>query len=151
MDDYRRVRAAMIERFAKAKDDSVRGNVAYICVPVADSANDPATLLALAARGGTRILGAAQYRAGQYETAIKTLGPEPNRAWDCLFVAMAHHRLDRPNQARAALAKATKLIEAMERSNPSDPADKSPRWFNWSERVEVDYLRREAEALIKRD
>jgi WD40 repeat protein/Flp pilus assembly protein TadD len=151
MDEYRQVRAAMIERFAKDKDDSVRGYVAYACVPVADSANDPATLLALAARGGTRILGAAQYRAGQYEAAIRTLGPEPFRAWDDLFVAMAHHQLNHPDQARASLAKATKLIDAMDRASPGDPAAQSPRWVGWYERVEVDFLRREAETLIKRD
>ncbi len=159
-DEYRRVCAAMVKRFADTKDNGVASRMMYICVPVPDLGVDPAVLVGLAERGARsfagneRILGAALYRAGQFDAAIKNLekaaAVQTPKAWEWLFLAMAHQRLNHADQARAYLKKATQLIEAIERTNPNDPLDKGPYWAGWYERVEVGYLRREAEALLNR-
>jgi len=86
-------------------------------------------------------VGAAQYRLGWYEQAAKTLSAaEPFRTmpgrrpdWtDLPFLAMAHQRAGRPEQARAALAR---LCETL----------KQPRW---AKDEELNRLLAEAERVV---
>jgi dipeptidyl aminopeptidase/acylaminoacyl peptidase len=66
------------------------------------------------------LVGAAQYRVGSYEDALKTLtkseqilsaaGEEPNPA-NMAFTAMALHQLGRPEQAKVALERLRSLLK----------------------------------------
>ncbi len=109
-------------------------------------------------------LGAAHYRAGQFEAAIKQLqkaidterkgshldfpyifpvflkaDDEGAGVHDCLFLAMAHQRLGQTKEAQRWLDKAT---SALTQSLPPEPE-------SWAERVELELLRKEADELVK--
>jgi hypothetical protein len=86
-------------------------------------------------------VGAAQYRLGQYEQSVKSLtaaqrirtmpGRRPD--WtDLPFLAMAHHKAGRPEQARAALARLRETL-------------KQPRW---AKDDELNQLLMEAEQVV---
>jgi hypothetical protein len=69
-------------------------------------------------------LGAAQYRAGQYEEALVSLNEAqalgPRVPANLAFLAMAHRRLGQTDQARSHLAQ---LRTAMQSSQPQQTAD----------------------------
>jgi tetratricopeptide (TPR) repeat protein len=90
---------------------------------------------------------AALYRAGQdreaiqhWQDAAKFFSP---RAWDWLFLAMAHHRLGEAAKAQDYLARARDWI-----TTAGDAARKGSNWYHWLEQTEVQALRREAETLL---
>jgi tetratricopeptide (TPR) repeat protein len=137
--EYRRVCADTLIRFGKTKDPGVAARVLYTCLPTPDALDDMSELLPLAKlaatnTGNARVLGAAFYRSGKYQEAIEPLKLGQSRAWDHLFLAMAHYRLDQIDKARDYLNRATEQL------NPNN--------YAWPERVESEHLRREAEALI---
>jgi serine/threonine protein kinase/tetratricopeptide (TPR) repeat protein len=138
-DEYRRVCAEMFKRFATTNDPGIAGRVLGTCLPVGDSLADMAQLLPLgklASDGGnSRAFGAALYRAGKYQAAIPRLEKGQARAWDHLFLAMAHHHLGHAEKARDYLERAAKQL--------------NPNGYPWPESVESEELYREAEALIK--
>jgi tetratricopeptide (TPR) repeat protein len=85
---------------------------------------------------------AALYRAGRYEDAIqradraKAEGVEPFwTAWP--FLAMAHARLGRHQEARELLDKSQARANSMPRDGPT-----------WDQRLTIEILNREAEALL---
>jgi tetratricopeptide (TPR) repeat protein len=82
-------------------------------------------------------LGAAQYRAGQYEKALTTLARaeqlNQGSPADLAFLAMAQHRLGQKEQAQATLVRLRETLT------------KPPG----AQRAEAEALRREAEALLK--
>jgi tetratricopeptide (TPR) repeat protein len=140
-DAYRLVCADMLNHFGKTQDSSIADRVLYTCLPLSDAFDDMTRLLPLAELAATnkanaRLLGAALYRAGKYEAAIEPLTQGQARAWDHLFLAMAHHRLGRVEKAREFLELAIGQIEKGE--------------YPWMERVESEQLRGEAEKLILR-
>jgi tetratricopeptide (TPR) repeat protein len=105
-----------------------------------------------------RALGAALYRAGQHEAAVRQLNdaaalrpiPSPS-VW--LFLALAHHRLGHKDEARRLLEQATKWIEETRQRKP-DGSGQLLTWerLPWTERAALDALRREAEKeLLGRD
>jgi hypothetical protein len=87
-------------------------------------------------------LGAIQYRAGQDAETVQELNesirlhPNGGMSLDFLLLAMAHHRLGKPADARTWFEKAT---QAHAKQAPD----------SWSERLEWQLLHREAEALLK--
>jgi hypothetical protein len=81
------------------------------------------------------LLGAALYRNGKYEAAIEKLNHGQSRAWDHLFLAMAHHGLGHTEKASDYLARAVGQIEKS--------------GYPWNERAESEALRREAEDLLR--
>ena len=114
-------------------------------------------------------VGAANYRAGQFEDAASRLNegiqgqqklsastksPKPvanpktaeGNAFDWLFLAMAHHRMGHLDEAKAFHDKATRWLAASTRDKPVDETF-GPRilWQNW---LELQVLSREAEALL---
>src|SRR5207244_1027062 len=95
----------------------------------------PLAELAAANKVHARLLGAALYRAGKYQAAIEPLNKGQSRAWDHLFLGMAHHHLGHTEEARQYLERAIEQIKT----------DHYP----WAETVEAGQLRREAEALIE--
>jgi Flp pilus assembly protein TadD len=84
------------------------------------------------------ILGAAQYRAGQYAQAVATLEKAARLAggrvmnWTKLFLAMAYQQQNQPASARGWLGRAVL----------ADNAD-------WEERLVYERLHREAAQLLK--
>jgi serine/threonine protein kinase/Flp pilus assembly protein TadD len=137
---FRRVCARMLKLFGQTGDPNIAGRLLYAFLPVKDALDDMAALVALGELAGTqsgnaRVLGGALYRAGSYEAAIPRLEEGQARAWDHLFLAMAHHRLGHADKAREYLQKASSQVTT----------DAYP----WPENVEAECLLREARELIK--
>jgi hypothetical protein len=94
-------------------------------------------------------LGAALYRAERFDDAVRRIEEAIKRQGkggapqDWLFLAMAHHRLGHAPQARKWLDQ---TIRAIEQADPKQPAPAA----SWSDRIEIQLLRREAQALIDR-
>jgi hypothetical protein len=90
-------------------------------------------------------------RAGQHAAAIEQYdaasAKHPRKAWDWLFLAMAHHHLGHAAEARDCLEKAVKWIDAVDKLPPG--GDPATTWVAWYERVEVAHLRREVEQLLE--
>ena len=100
--------------------------------------------------GNPRIRGAIHYRVGRYRAAIDDLDRSaaaiPRRAWDWLFLAMAHQQLGHREEARKHLNQAREWLDQVERGRVDGTAG---LWFNWCEQVEVEHLLREATTLIR--
>jgi tetratricopeptide (TPR) repeat protein len=146
----------LVDRFGVRDKPSMASRTAYACVLAPDGVMDPTLLVTIAQRGvgdfegNERIQGAALYRAGKWAEALERFAESAKkyeaRAWDWLFVAMAHHRLGHVKEARKYLARAKRWIaEANERPPRGDAG-----WGWWGERIEVDHLLLEAEALLNK-
>jgi serine/threonine protein kinase/Flp pilus assembly protein TadD len=159
VDTYRKDCAALMERYAKTEHPGTACDMLLACVLRDDALPDRARLLPLArvaARHfhyGSWTRGAALYRAGKYdeavrcfETAAKTYRP---RAWEWCFLAMAHHRLGHAGEARRCLAEAARWIDEANRRKEDDPSGLRPTWGSWHESVVYPLLLREAEELVK--
>jgi tetratricopeptide (TPR) repeat protein len=152
---WRGATAALLGHFGGTIDPRKAGDVARSCVVGPEAATDPGipVRLAEAAVQGAdealkadalSTLGAALYRAGRCDEAIRRL-EEGNRlrgeeglpsAWP--FLAMAHHRLGHHDEARH-------WLDRLREHQPStDPAQ------FWDE-LAIRLLRSEAEALIRYD
>jgi hypothetical protein len=98
------------------------------------------------------LLGAASYRAGQFEKSLECFAAKEKahglRAWDMLFLAMAHHGLGHGDEAQAWLAKAASFIELAGDWRLVDPVPPASPWESWQEEAVARALRAEAEALI---
>lgn len=99
-------------------------------------------------------LGAAHYRAGQYEQAIRRLNeclnahPKwcPGLNW--LMLAMAYQRQGRMDEARQALDKALRWGDQLAQNQP--PGAPNAIRVHVHDWLAYNILRREAEAQIKR-
>ncbi|HMF13901.1 MAG TPA: tetratricopeptide repeat protein, partial [Gemmataceae bacterium] len=153
---YRQVRAEILKRFGETKNKLTASHLLYICVAAPAQVEERNLLVRLgelavdAFPGNERVLGAAHYRADQYETAVrdfeKAAKPFRPRAWDWLFLAMAHYHLGHAEEANQYLKKA---VDWIEQANRKLSTGAGYPWFNLFEPVEVQHLRREAEALIQ--
>jgi tetratricopeptide (TPR) repeat protein/serine/threonine protein kinase len=154
---YRRVCAGMLNHFDTTRTPATANLVLYACVATPDAVADPAALILLAKIAAVKpgdfahTPGAALYRAGKYEAAVRYFDAREKvarlRAWDCLFLAMAQHRLGKFKEARRSLDRAARWIAAAKRE---EAEGKRSRWAGWfAERVVVERLRREAETLLK--
>jgi tetratricopeptide (TPR) repeat protein len=99
------------------------------------------------------IKGLAEYRLGQFESAIDWVGksigqptmvtgPRPEPA-AYLVLAMAQHRLDRPHEARAALTKGADIVNARLLRTENTTLDEN--WVDW---LVAHILLREAQVLL---
>ena len=92
-------------------------------------------------------LGAILYRAGEFSAAIEKLERSVaihgagGTAYDAVFLAMAHHRLGHPAEAREWLRRRTPASAGMHKPDESGPS-------SWIPRLELELLRREASALL---
>jgi WD40 repeat protein/tRNA A-37 threonylcarbamoyl transferase component Bud32 len=158
---YRKACATCLERFGTTEDKRKTALAAGICLLAPNAVADPARLVqiaeALAARDpGDRSalsrLGAALYRAGRQEEAVRRLdeavkSPGQGRTvWASLFLAMAHHALGHLDEARRALDRAVRELEPGPGTEPRE-VDAGSR-VTWNERIELTLVRREAEALL---
>jgi tetratricopeptide (TPR) repeat protein len=148
---YRKACALMLERFGWSKDYRVLGNVArpFSWGPEALSDLTPAVKLAQSfvhpnvknADARTN-LGAVLYRAKQDQEAITELNEAiklrgtGGTALECLFMAMAHHRLEHADEAKKWFDRA---VQAIDKEPPS----------LWNQRLELQLLRREAAQLLE--
>jgi tetratricopeptide (TPR) repeat protein len=127
IDGYRAACARMAERLQGSSVNLFTIDLVRASVLMPDSATDPVAL----ARTAEAIvavepqfawfphaLGAAYYRAGQFERAIEwlseSLDAHPNwnaRAINYPYLAMAYHRLGRHDEAQQALASAQATLE----------------------------------------
>jgi tetratricopeptide (TPR) repeat protein len=135
----------MLKDFGQTKIPETADRVLYASLPSPDSGLEPGDLVRLAPvsfsvrPGNERVLGAALYRAGDYAGAIEQFdesAAEFNpRPWDWFFVGMCHQHLGHPDKAREYLQKANQGMSTLT--------------CPWTERVEMQQLRKEAERLIK--
>jgi WD40 repeat protein len=141
----------LLERFGNATDPAQANGVAWSCVLVPDAVTDREAPIRLAeaalakwseagAGDVLNTLGAALYRAGRFEEAIRRLEESIKTRGDegvpkgFAFLAMAHHRLGHLGDAKHWLDKliAWQVDEATS---------------SWDE-LQIRILRREAETLI---
>jgi tetratricopeptide (TPR) repeat protein len=141
----------LLEKFGNATDPAQANGVAWSCVLVPDAVADREAPVRLAEAALARwsegeksdvlnTLGAALYRAGRFEEAIRRLNESPQaRGGEGVpkgfaFLAMAHHRLGHQGDAKHWLDK---LIASQVNEVPG----------SWDD-LQVRILRREAESLI---
>ena len=93
-------------------------------------------------------LGAILYRGGEFSAAVEQLERSVaihgagGTAYDAVFLAMAHHRLGHPAKAREWLRRTGMPASAgMHKPDESGPS-------SWIPRLELELLRREANALL---
>jgi eukaryotic-like serine/threonine-protein kinase len=147
--------SALVSKYRQTTNPYRANQVAWYCALAPDAVADPETpvrLAELALKGypterkhqALNTLGAALYRAGRFEDAIRRLeegiqlrnGKSLPTDWH--FLAMAHHRLGHRDEARLWLDR----LRTREQS--TDPVQ------FWNE-LEIGLLRSEAEALILYD
>jgi tetratricopeptide (TPR) repeat protein len=147
--------AAALDRFGGTTNPWTANHVAWACALGPAATTDPGApvrLAEVAVRGIDTLhkqavlstLGAAQYRAGRYDEAIRRLeegirlggGESPPEDW--AFLAMAHHRLGHRDDA-------LRWLDRLREHQPST----GPAQF-WDE-LAIRLLRSEAEAVILYD
>src|SRR5262249_49043496 len=107
-------------------------------------------------------LGAALYRAGRWAEAVQRLQGEGGTPSRQLFRAMAQYRLDAPTHAAGAVGllaapHGTRLVPARRLPGASardwlaraEAQLRATNSLSWDQRVRVDYLLREAQALVR--
>jgi WD40 repeat protein/Flp pilus assembly protein TadD len=149
---YSLVCSTLLDRFGKTNNPAFADEVAWICAigPQAVPDLEPAVELArLAVRANPKnhyprnTLGAILIRAGQYQEAVRELNEaiklhgRGGTSWNFLFLAMAHHQLGKQSEARSWLARGL------------GPNASTEIELNEIQRLTLQLLRREAEALLK--
>ncbi len=142
-DGVRRAVADLLDRFGRTIDPEEAITVAWCCVLAPDAVADREALVRLA-QNALKTLGAALFRAGRFDEAIRRLeegiplrnGTNVPQAW--AFLAIAHFRLGHRNAAHH-------WLERLRHHEPS----RDPNQF-WHE-LEIRLLRGEAEAVILYD
>jgi tetratricopeptide (TPR) repeat protein len=150
---YRQVCRAMLDSFGGGPPDAA-GLVVWTCALGPDAGVESVRVVELAEklaaqnaknRSDQANLGAALYRAGQFKEAVRQLDKAAALPADSLqpveyawfFLAMAHQRLGRAEEARQWLEKARKQME--QKSSADAP---------WNRRLSLQLLRGEAEGLL---
>ena len=165
IDGYRRECAELISQFGQTKDPKTADSLAWTCVLAPDAVADREAVVRLAEGAveaaksesdrylSLQSLGATTYRAGRFEEAVRHLGDgvkaqgEGGDVRDWLFLAMAHHHLNSPDEARKWLDKAIEWLNSSTRDKPKD--DTFGDRITWEAWLDLQVLRREAESLIR--
>ena len=155
---YRQLCSEMLERFAATADPRMAQNVVFACVLESDAVPNPSQLIPLGHvadrlhHGNSRGVGAAFYRAGQYEEAVRQLEASVHlvtpRSWEWCFLAMAHHHSGHTAEANRCLQSAARWIANADRTPPADVRNGPLEWGGFTERFEFPLLYAEAAALI---
>lgn len=149
-DGYRRACRHLARRFATSEDAAAAGVALWACTLAPDAIPDLKALLPRAEalvkdrpndHAARRALAALLYRTGSFEAAVQRLAeavkvPGEAAPAEALFLAMAHQRLGHSEEAQKWLEKAGQTAER-------------DKHAGWDRRLEVQLLRREAEALVK--
>jgi WD40 repeat protein/tRNA A-37 threonylcarbamoyl transferase component Bud32 len=160
-DGYRRLCARLLQKAHRITAPDTINSVVWIGVIGPDATSDPAKLVALQQRvvksapknyQYANTLGAALYRAGRHEAAVKQLeeamrlhgrGGTPG---DWLFLAMAAHQLGKKEEARRWFDKSVKWLGPAQAAKQK--AGVGQRLVAWEQWQELDQLRQEAEAAL---
>jgi Flp pilus assembly protein TadD len=148
---YQRACATLTQRFGAVKEPGIMKTVAWTCALAPNAVADLKPIVRLAEKAGEgqpndpnhlNTLGAILYRAGRYEEAVKWLkeavAKSPAKkgvAADWLFLAMAQQKLGHTEEAKSFLTRAGEFKKAKD--------------LPWTERLELQILHKEAEALVK--
>ena len=123
---YQKACADALEQLRDLPGHRNRYLAAKVCLLAPNDVAEPAHLISLAEQAVAddrlvhylHLRGLAHYRAGQHDKAIESLHEAmnadpmwPARVTNWLVLAMAHHRLSHPNEARQWLRKAETWIE----------------------------------------
>jgi tetratricopeptide (TPR) repeat protein/tRNA A-37 threonylcarbamoyl transferase component Bud32 len=162
---YRRTCARMLGRFGGSPDPCSGTVTALACSLAPDAVADPAQLVRLArpavagdptSPGYLHDLGLAQYRAGQFGEAVKSLresmaassrwGAAEILNWPAL--ALAQHRLGQTEEARKSLDHVDEWLDRQLGTSPQETVDAPPlpQWWEWA-RFQILY--REAAAAVR--
>jgi WD40 repeat protein/tRNA A-37 threonylcarbamoyl transferase component Bud32/tetratricopeptide (TPR) repeat protein len=164
---YRSACKALLAQLGGGKSPDQVNTVVWACVLAPGAVEDPKRLAELAEKNLTGLpkgdsnrypytntLGAALYRAGRYEAAVKRLREaiqihgKGGTAGDWVFLAMAHHRLGHGEMARKWLDRAVGEIDRLTAPLPRSALTATRR--SWADRIELQILRRQAEKLIRK-
>jgi tetratricopeptide (TPR) repeat protein len=156
---YQKIRASLLARFESSTDLSTAEDVAFACCVLPGA--DPAKVVALAQRAVDqgpqeyrcrRALAIALLRAGKHPDAMQQMGKalelQKESPTIMVLLALAHHHLGQPAVARKHLDQATAWIDGQKRK-PATANDNVWIRLPWQERLALETLRQEAEALIR--
>jgi WD40 repeat protein/tetratricopeptide (TPR) repeat protein len=163
VDDAKGYRQACRKLLDRSSTTSNPARWVWACLLAGDALDDYGPLLELARKAVTinphdyayaRTLGGALLRAGRLQAAVQQLQKasslDPSTS---LLLAMAHHHLGHADEARQWLDKAVQQIEQVLRQRPKNAGTEAtalaPDEFAWTERLSLQLLRRDAEALIR--
>jgi tetratricopeptide (TPR) repeat protein len=138
--EYQRRCEAMLTRFQNTDSVAAAERVVHACVSLPDSTPNPAEVVRLArVTEQPRLVGAALHRAKEYDEALEKFDEAAEAgwefvAWDHAFRAMTLHMLGRDGEALQSSLMARQLASQVS---------------SWHEEVEVEFLIREAEALLE--
>jgi hypothetical protein len=161
---YRRVCAQVLRRFYPTDDMQTVYLVARIASLTAGAPAEPERVVPMADRAvatrGTawhrHTLAVAHFRAGQYDKAVQqcqeSMKADPRWAnvLNGFVLAMAHQRLGHAEEARQWLDKSARWMTQASQARPKEtPVDLPVP--SWCDRLELQLLRREADALLGAD
>jgi serine/threonine protein kinase/tetratricopeptide (TPR) repeat protein len=154
---YDRFCQGMIQRVVQRETPGEAYILARCCATGRRSAVDPARVVQWANQviasdhqpWHFHVLGLAQYRAGQFDQALQSFTKANVDAWkyrelNWFGLALVHHHLGDPEEARQCLAKGIQWLDRESPPGPDQPARLLPQ--DW---LEAKILRREAEELLK--
>jgi len=158
---YRETCMTLRSRLDESGDPTTKNNVLFLFALGPVPLDDLATPLRISAQlvehdpqNGQHLstYGALLYRAARYEEAIDrlsagaTTGNPLEMAADWLFLAMAHHRLGHPGEARQWYEKAREWLAEFAAVNPQETGAET--LYAAIPRLQLEILRREAKAVI---
>jgi WD40 repeat protein/tetratricopeptide (TPR) repeat protein len=153
---YRQHCQVLVEHALKTRNPAQANNLVWACTLAPGAVHDPKPLVERMEKefqtGSApwwyfRTLGAALYRAERFDDAVRRieegikLQGKGGMPQEWLFLAMAHQRLGHAAQARKWLDQ---TVRAIEQADPKKPAPDT----GWSDRIEIQLLRREVQTLI---
>jgi tetratricopeptide (TPR) repeat protein/tRNA A-37 threonylcarbamoyl transferase component Bud32 len=158
MERYRGLIRTLGEQVDKTKEPRLAYELARACIITPEMTADPQRVIGWARLAEEsapwawhrHVVGAAYYRAGNDEEALRWLGNSLEQSWDMgrllnqFVLAMVHRRMGHAERASASLKESIRLYEEME-SRRVDGA--VPRVFaaDW---MTIQIYRREVEALF---
>ena len=158
---YRAAASEILSRFMKSQDRNELYWTVWTCVVAPDALDDYRLLVELALRGHNMPsadlsmkpqLGAALYRAGEFEQALQRLNEQESTpansntlpVYNRYFLAMTHYKLGHHEEAQKWLAQATEFTD---KSLTESKADRN--LLSWNRRLTLELLRAEATALFR--
>jgi tetratricopeptide (TPR) repeat protein len=123
---------------------TARALTARTCALRADGAADPAGLLSLAGANDPLTRGAVLCRAGRPAEAVQALRASQDAA-GLLYRALAEQQRGRGAEARKDHEQAVQWLATPSKNDPKQP---NAARLSWDQRLEVDLLRKEVEALL---
>jgi tetratricopeptide (TPR) repeat protein len=162
-DAYRGACKSVLERFGKSEKGGDLYLLARILALAPNGVTEPALAVERAKKAVAgqskagwvlHTLALSHYRAGNFEEAVsgcrKSMTENPTwggQVVNWFLLAMAHQRLGHKEEARQWLDKAVSWVDEAQKKLPRDTPLLLPV-PSWSDRLEVQLLRREADALL---